>query len=79
MSNGQWELYAILGIHAEISDQPFSFMSHNIAQQHATLRAAHIFWFAGAHEHIPERLKKVLSRSNDEPDVNDLAAHALGV
>ena len=47
----------------EISVQPFSFVSHNIAQQHATLRDAHIFWFAGAHE----------------TDVNDLAAHALGV
>ena len=74
VSDGLRELYKILGIRAEVNVQLFSFVSHNIAQEHETLRAAHIFWFAGVHT-IPERLRQALSRSNDETDVNDLAAH----
>ena len=67
------ELYGVLGCRAEVSVQPFSFLSNNIAQQHAILQNADIFWFAGVH-HVPPRLREVLSRSNDETVVNDLAA-----
>ena len=51
----------------------FSFMSDNIAQEEATLYAADIFWFAGVHR-VPQRLREVLTRRDDEIGVNDLAA-----
>ena len=66
-------LYAVLGIRAEVTVHLFSFLSDNIAEQHATLQAADIFWIAGAH-HVPARLREALTRRNVETRVNDLAA-----
>ena len=67
------QLYATLGIRAEVHVSLFSFMSDNIAQEEATLNAADIFWFAGVHR-VPQRLREVLTRNDDEIGVNDLAA-----
>ena len=73
VKNGLQDIYAALGIRAQVNVHTFSFLSNDIAQQMETLQRADIFWFAGVHA-VPERLKQALSRSNDETGVNDLAA-----
>jgi hypothetical protein len=73
VAHGLRDLYAVLGIRAEVNVQPFSFLSGNILQQQITLHNADIFWFAGVH-HVPPRLREALSLTDDETGVNDLAA-----
>ena len=70
---GLRDLYAALGIRAEINVKVFSFLSNNIGQQRQTLQNADIFYFAGVHNVCP-RLKEALSLTNDETGVNDLSA-----
>lgn len=73
MACGLRDLYAVLGIRAEVNVQLFSFLSNNFAREKMLIQNADIFYFAGVH-HVCPRLKEALSLTNDETGVNDLAA-----
>ena len=75
VATGLQEIYAALGRQANVSVRIFSFLHHNTNWQKAILDNADLFFFAGVHTPVSDRLILALSATTNENNPNDLRAH----